>query len=231
MKTQFRYETHAHTAEISPCAHMPAAEMIAEVAAAGFDYVITTDHYLPVFFDDYREGERYAARLDEYFSGYEKAKETGKALGVRVLPAMEVRLESGPEDYLVFGIGRDELKKLGCLAFLTIAELSEKVRSTAHGLLIQAHPYRGYLDCAEPRYLDGVEAVNGNPRHNSHNLRSIAFARENSLLETAGSDVHQAGDPGAVWMTGPACETIEDFADGLRKGLFKWECKEECYTD
>lgn len=227
----FKYETHAHTAEISPCAKLQAFETVNEVKKSGFDCLIITDHYLPEFFSGYTEGEAYGKRLDEYFAGYDNARKAGEEAGLLVLPAMEVRLTAGPEDYLVFGIEKEELKKIGCLAFLTIEELSRKIRSTKHGLLIQAHPFRGYCICAEAAYLDGVEVVNGNPRHNSHNRQAMAFAKENGLLETAGTDVHQENDSGAAWMTGPACDSIEAFADLLRAGKITWACADECLTD
>lgn len=209
-------ESHAHTAEVSGCAKMPAAEMIRQCKAAGCDAVIVTDHYTPDFFDESLSPEAYAARVDDFFSGYRAAKAEGDLLGVAVFPALEVRITAGMEDYLVYGISPDELKALGNLAYLSLPQLREKIHSTPHGLLIQAHPFRGYLNCQPAELLDGVEINNANPRHNSHNDRALTFAVANNLLHTSGSDVHQLGDAGAALMTAPPFASIHEFADLLR---------------
>ncbi len=117
-----------------------------------------TDHYTPEFFPEGLEGAAYEARVDDFFAGYRAAKAEGEAIGLAVFPALEVRISAGPEDYLVYGVTIEELKKLGNLAHLTLPQLREKVHSTPDGLLIQAHPFRGYLKCQDAALLDGVEA-------------------------------------------------------------------------
>jgi len=218
MTNLWKIEAHAHTGEISLCAKMSAAEMIGQCAAAGCDAVIVTDHYTPEFFAEDLSAEAYAARVDDFFAGYRAAKEEGDRIGVAVFPALEVRITAGMEDYLVYGISPEELKTLGNLAYLTLEQLRDKIHSTKCGLLIQAHPFRGYLNCQPAHLLDGVEINNANPRHNSHNDQALAFAEANGLLHTAGSDVHQLGDAGAALMTTPPFTSIEEFATLIRTG-------------
>ena len=112
----------------------------------------------------------------------------------------------------------EELKRLGDLAHLTLPQLREKVHSTPDGLLIQAHPFRGYVKCQDAALLDGVEVFNGNPRHDSHNDRALAFAQANHLLMTAGSDVHESMDPGGALMVCPPFADIREFARLVRAG-------------
>ena len=211
-------ETHAHTAEVSLCAKMRGAETARGVKAAGCDALFITDHYTPEFFPEGREGAAYAARLHEFFAGYRAAKAEGEIIGLRVFPALEVRISAGMEDYLVYGVTEEELAALGNLSHLTLPQLREKVHSTPDGLLIQAHPFRGYVKCQDAALLDGVEVFNGNPRHDSHNDRALAFAQANHLLMTAGSDVHESMDPGGALMVCPPFADIREFARLVRAG-------------
>ena len=114
--TLWNIESHAHTAEVSGCAKMSAAEMIRQCKTAGCDAVIITDHYTPEFFAESLSPEAYAARVDDFFAGYRAAKAEGNLLGIAVFPALEVRIDSGREDYLIYGISPEELKSLGNLA-------------------------------------------------------------------------------------------------------------------
>jgi hypothetical protein len=222
MQNQWKVETHAHTAEVSLCGKMPAAQMVRAVKDAGYDAVIVTDHYTPEFFEQHRTGPGFAARLAEYHAGYEAACKEGERVGLAVFPALEVRISSGPEDYLIYGVTPEELESLGCLAFLNLEELIKKVRGTKDGLLLQAHPFREYLTCQAPEMMDGVEVCNANPRHDSHNDRALAFAKEHGLLMTAGSDVHQVGDAGSAGVICPPFRDIAEFARLLAAGQTTW---------
>lgn len=218
MNNLWKIESHAHTAEVSLCGKLDGAEMIRQCKAAGCDAVIVTDHYTPEFFAEDLAGDAYAARVDDFFAGYRAAKAEGERLGIAVFPALEVRITAGNEDYLIYGVSIEELKELGNLAHLSLEQLREKIHSTPDGLLIQAHPFRGYLNCQPAELLDGVEINNANPRHNSHNDKALAFAEANGLLHTAGSDVHQLGDAGAAMMTCPPFTSINEFARLIRAG-------------
>ena len=189
-------ETHAHSAEVSLCAKLYGAQTALAVKNAGCDAMILTDHYTPEFFPADLKGTAYEARVDDFFAGYRAAKAEGEIIGLAVFPALEVRIASGPEDYLIYGVTIEELKTLGNLAHLTLPQLRERVHATP----------------------DGVEVCNGNPRHNSHNDRAYAFAQEHGLLMTAGSDVHESMDPGGALMTCPPFADIRQFARLLRSG-------------
>lgn len=212
-----RYETHAHTAEISRCAKMPAAQMVRQVKEAGYDALVVTDHFDPEFFDGCQRGPAYRSRLEDFFAGYRAAAEEGRRLGLLVLPALELRNVFGMEDFLIYGLTQEELGEMDCPCFLPLNRTLSLVRQ-AGGLLFQAHPFREYLCCMPPELLDGVEVVNANPRHDSHNDRALAFARENGLLRVAGSDVHQLGDAGAAGILAPYARDGKALAELLRQG-------------
>lgn len=212
-----RYETHAHTAEISRCAKMPAAQMVRQVKEAGYDALVVTDHFDPEFFDGCQRGPAYRSRLEDFFAGYRAAAEEGERLDLLVLPALELRNVFGMEDFLIYGLTQEELGEMDCPCFLPLNRTLSLVRQ-AGGLLFQAHPFREYLCCMPPELLDGVEAINANPRHDSHNDRALAFARENGLLRVAGSDVHQLGDAGAAGILAPYARDGKALAELLRQG-------------
>lgn len=177
MESLWRVETHAHTAPVSPCGRLAPEQLVEQVRAAGYDALFVTDHYTPEFFAVHPTGEDYRIYLERYFSGYRRAAEAGRKAGLRVFPGLEVRLYDGPEDYLVYGVSPEQLAELPCLAFLSLEELHAAVRSTPDGVLVQAHPYRDYLTCQDARHLDGIEVLNANPRHDSHNDRPSPMRR------------------------------------------------------
>ena len=69
-------------------------------------------------------------------------------------------------------------------------------------IIIQAHPFRPYIYRANPKYLDGVEIFNGNPRHNSSNDIAEMWAKKYDLMVTSGSDYHEIEDlgSGGIWF-------------------------------
>ena len=105
-------------------------------------------------------------------------------------------------------------------------------QSRADGaLLVQAHPFRKKCTPAPAEYLDGIEVLNLNPRHDSHNDLALAYAREHHLIMTAGSDCHRPGDQGT---TGILSDTLPEdsfgLADLLRSGnytIIHPECTED----
>ena len=79
--------------------------------------------------------------------------------------------------------------------------------------------------------MDGIEVLNLNPRHDSHNDLALAYAKEHHLIMTAGSDCHRPGDQGT---TGILSDTLPedsfDLADLLRSGnytIIRPECTED----
>lgn len=196
MSKRVLLEAHAHTKEISECGWLTAAEVVEGLAAHGYGAVVITDHYLP--------GQRNTREAREAFlGGYYAAKAAGEALGVTVLPGMEIRFKDHIEDFLVYGMEEadfaelpDDACEMGLSEFYAVAQ--------AHGWRIyQAHPFRKKHKPAHTAFIHGVEAFNGNPRHNSQNRMATKFASLHSLHTTVGSDTHRPGDVGIVGMLVP----------------------------
>ena len=182
----FLFDTHVHTAESSFCGVLGAEETVRLYRDAGFSGICVTDHYCPTY------GHQ---KLKDILKGYHRAAQCGRELGVDVLLGIELRLRGSLNDYLLFGVTEDFLRAYPRLCEYTMAEMSALMRAN-DVLVFQAHPFRTMCQAASPQYLDGVEAVNGNPRHNSRNGMAADYARAHGLYASAGSDCHQLEDAG-----------------------------------
>ena len=110
-----------------------------------------------------------------------------------VLLGMEITFEESYNDYLVYGIDEQflfshpNLYKKSLKEFRKIAD--------KYGLFVaQAHPFRPYMKEVKPKFLDGMEVFNGNPRHDSHNDMAEAYAQKKKLRPLSGSDFHHMDD-------------------------------------
>ena len=116
MSTLVKLETHLHTSEVSQCGRIPAREMIRRYHAAGYGAVVVTDHFLPGRFHS-------RAARETFLTGYRLAAQEGAALGLTVLPGMELRFAGGDEDayvdnYLGFGLVEDAFRAWPQLSLL-----------------------------------------------------------------------------------------------------------------
>lgn len=190
----YKFDTHVHTAETSPCAKMSAAETVRLYKEAGFSGVCITDHYSKGLLESFSK-TNWKEAVDRYLQGYRSAKEYGDRLGMDVLLGAEVLIDGTRNDYLLFGLSEEILYHYPRLYSYKPEEL-KKFAESHNLLLFQAHPYRSYVTAENPLYLDGVEVFNGNPRHDSHNDLALKFAEDNKLLMSGGSDCHQIEDVG-----------------------------------
>ena len=203
-------EAHIHTKEVSPCGWLLAAEVISALHARGYGAAVITDHYLP--------GKHTGREAREQFlSGYAAARKAGDTLGMTVLPGMEICFRDKKDDFLVYGMEEEDILNLpddvcdmGLSAFHALAK--------ANGWLVyQAHPFRPKMLPANPSDIDGLEIFNGNPRHGSRNRLAAGFATRQGLRTIAGSDIHRAGDAGAVGLMVPKnALTPKGFATWLK---------------
>ena len=189
-----RIETHLHTAHVSRCGKLDAAAIVSAYKAAGYDALIVTDHYNRTTFeflgiDPAGPGDRIHAFLD----GYYRVAEEGRKQGLRVFKGAELRFDECENDYLLYGWRDDLLADPEQIFRMGIAAFSPVARAQG-AVLIQAHPYRHGCTPAIACYLDGVEVINANPRHDSHNDWAREYAEEYGLIATAGSDCHRTED-------------------------------------
>lgn len=195
----YRFEMHFHTAEVSPCGNIPAAEGIVAYKKQGYSGVVVTDHYAGYNFE--RFSGDWEQKLDAYLTGARAAMEAGARVGLTVLLGMELRLDrplfGAPcNEYLVYGVTEEQLRRYRELYLLTEPELA-KLSAELGWFIAQAHPCRTGMTFCPAEYLQGVEIFNGNRRHDSHNREAAAFCEQHNLIGIAGSDFHEWEDLGA----------------------------------
>ena len=180
-KYRYKTELHLHTFPVSSCSDIRADEAIEIYAAAGVNSVVVTNHL--------GSWVRTAYSAEEYLSDYLLAKEAGERNGVNVILGAELRFDGTYNDYLIYGI--DE-KDIETLAYYTSADIETFYREfkNERNLIIQAHPFRNGMERVPSEFLDGIEAFNLHPNHNSRIGLAARYARDERLLVTCGSDFH-----------------------------------------
>lgn len=188
----FKYDTHVHTDETSPCGKVKAIELVHLYKECGYRGIVITDHYYNRYFDSLIDMD-WEKKIESYLQGYRIALLEGQKIGLNVILGMELRFNKSPNDYLVYGINEDFLIENKELYNLSLKEFREFTKGK--GILIyQAHPYRNGLSREWVDILDGIEVYNGNPRHDSHNDLAYKLAEDKNLKMLSGSDFHQIQD-------------------------------------
>ncbi len=200
---KYLYEMHLHTKETSNCAHIPAKTAVEEYIKAGYDGIVVTDHLSPSTYMKYgRELLPWSKKVDFFLRGY-KAVKKAAAGRIDVLLGMELRFRTseGDNDYLVYGINEEFLYKTPKLLEMNIKSFYELAHKNGF-LVFQAHPFRVGMKVTNPKFLDGIEVFNGNPRHNSSNDIAVAWAKKYDLMVSSGSDYHEIEDlgSGGIWF-------------------------------
>ncbi len=194
---KFLYEMHFHTKNTSNCANVKAEIAVEEYIKAGYDGIVVTDHLSPSTYMKYgRERLPWKKKVDFFLRGYKAAKKTANGR-IPVLLGMELRFRTseGDNDYLVYGITEDFLYNTPELLNMNSRTFYELCRKNGF-LVFQAHPFRIGMKVTNPKFLDGVEIFNGNPRHNSNNDIAEIWAKKYDLKVTSGSDYHELEDLG-----------------------------------
>lgn len=219
----YKYETHLHTTETSPCGKVKAQEAVRIYKKAGYTGIIITDHFFRGFFERH-PFMRWDKKIDLYLAGYRKALDEGQKLGMDIQLGMEITFNENSNDYLVYGFDETFLREHKDLYRLTLKKFRELTADK--GILIfQAHPFRPRMIPAPPELIDGVEVYNGNPRHDSANHLALQYANDNGLKMLSGSDFHQLQDAARggvlvdekVWTQGFAYLVLQNKISGLIK--------------
>lgn len=194
----YLYETHLHTKEASACSQNTARELVLAYKAAGYTGVMVTDHF-------FRGNSAISRELpwedwvEAYCKGYENAKAAGDEIGLQVFFGWEESYQG--TDFLIYGLGKEWLKKHPELREITVEEQYELVHREG-GMVIHAHPYREawYIPDIRlfPESVDGVEILNashygrrpGEDGRSDYDVQAKAYADQYSLPYTGGSDIH-----------------------------------------
>ena len=218
---KYKYELHAHTSEISPCAIVPAERVAHIYTRLNYDGIVITDHFTEYTVNQTRQLQTWEDRMNRFISGYETVKKTAEQIGsLSVFFGLEYRFIGDMNDYLIFGMTPDLLLSAKDMDKFSPAKLREFADANSV-MIFQAHPCRSVCTKADPSLLDGVETYNGNPRHNSHNDEADAFAESFSLLKCSGSDFHEPQDAarGGI-ITDVKIESGKMLVEVLKKGNY-----------
>lgn len=222
----FLYETHMHTSEASACSIAGGKEMARAYKEAGYAGIIITDH-------NWGGNTRIDRNLpwrewvEEFFKGYEAAKEEGDKIGLDVFFGYEAGYNG--TEFLIYGPD-----KAWMLAHPQIREASVEEQyclvTKDGGLVVHAHPYREEWYIPEillyPGYVDGVEGINAahsnsaSAFHNdpAFNERAVAYAKKYNKPVTAGSDMHSTELLGGGVAFKTRLSSIADYIKRIRSG-------------
>ncbi len=215
----FKTETHLHTAETSPCGKVSAAEMVKQYYDAGYKTLFISDHFYTKYFENLGDIS-LEEKVQQFLSGYEVAKAAGEKLGMNILLSAELRLNGSNNDYLLYGVDKTFLTNASKVLDMSIENFY--VYAKEHGVtVIQAHPLRDGRCTPTPEFVDGLEAHNGNPRHENYTDKVMDLAKTYNKLVTGGSDAHRPQDVGTSGiMSEKEIRTAKDYIDVLLEGSF-----------
>ncbi len=207
-----KIDPHVHSKAISKCSRVTCEEIIDAKIELGYDGVVLTNHCQEWYYPK-EEHKNYVERVIEDF---QRGKAYADEKGFRFYLGLEVSLfEPHYADWLLYGVSEEFLRQSPCLYLLTQKELFELCKKWDI-VLVQAHPYR--QSPCDPKYMHGVE-INCTDVDLDKISLVEAFAKEQDLLVTCGTDYHfvERTYRGGIYLPA-SCQTAEDVAKYLRKG-------------
>jgi len=188
---KYKIELHTHTSPASSCSEIAPEELVRIYKNLGYDAVAVTNHF---------PCDRFGVTsteddIDRWLDDYNRAEAEGRRIGITVLFGAEFRTAESDNDYLAYGIGRDDLLPACQLLGKDVAAFCRRFKNDRN-IFIQAHPFRNGITRADPALLDGVETYNVHPHHNARVGLAAKYARENNLPAIAGTDFHHHGHEG-----------------------------------
>lgn len=218
---EYKYELHCHTDEVSRCASCPAAKAVEIYKEKGYSGIVITDHYSPQTFLD-RHLFSPQKEVDFYLNGYLKALEAAGDY-FTVLFGMEVRFYGNGNDYLVYGMTPEFLKKYGNLMTYYPRRFYNLCKEN-NMIFVQAHPFRPYIFRTNPKYLDGCEIYNAKGSKTDINRQAAEWAEKNNMkVRIGGTDFHHESqqDNLSGIITEEKIKTNDDLLRILRNGNFR----------
>ncbi|HXZ37172.1 MAG TPA: PHP domain-containing protein [Thermodesulfobacteriota bacterium] len=206
-----RVDLHIHTRPKSPCSAIDPSALLQEARRAGLDGICLTEHQNP-----WSPGE---------------VEELMKAGGIRVFQGNEITTNQG--DILVFGYDRD------VKGVVPIQDLRKEVEPVG-GLMIAAHPFRGFLlfgisqlqlDLEQACKRSVFQHVDGLEIHNCkvtdpENDMARRVAERLGLLGVAGSDAHRLDEVGkCVTIFEREVRAEQELIEEIRAGRFTVEVR------
>lgn len=193
---EYLYDPHTHTAEVSQCGRISAADVVDEYHRRGYTGIAVTDHLHEDYISSLSCRGDWQECVSAYIAGYHLALTRAERYGMDVIFGAEIRFPENERDYLLYGIDEAFLRRNPYLHRLSHRAFFERFGKEI--LIIQAHPYRDFDLVGEEIYTDsihGVEVINCNKRHDNQNERAAKLCEDvPGLLRLCGSDTHRPGD-------------------------------------
>ena len=195
---KYLYDLHIHTSESSACGETCAADIVARYKGLGYDGIVITDHVGESALRN--RGETYDEKITDVLKGYRAAKALEDE-NFTVILGMELRFRENDNDYLVYGIDEDFLRRVNLTEFEKPADFVAVAKEN-NLAFFQAHPFRDGMTVLNPTILDGVEGYNGHGGHDSRNDIALAWAKKFGVRMISGSDFHYVSkaEPGGVYF-------------------------------
>jgi predicted metal-dependent phosphoesterase TrpH len=201
-----RIDLHIHTRPRSPCSSIDPPELLEAARQAGLDGICLTEH----------QNRWETAEIEEL----------ARNKGIRIFQGNEVTTNQG--DILVFGYDADPK------GVIAIQDLRQEVTAVG-GLMIAAHPFRGFLlfgisqlqltveqACQRTafRYVDGLEIMNCKVTDPENDM-ARRVAERLGLTGIAGSDAHRPDEVGGCTIVlAREVKTEGELLGELRAGRF-----------
>ncbi len=185
---------HVHTSPVSRCADIDAKNVVRYYSALGYSSIVITNHFkIEHGFDLEKPKEE---NVEGYLADYYIALKEAKKYDMTVLLGLEARFMDSGKDYLVYGIDESDVYRAYDYLSGSFEDFYKGFKNEKN-VIIQAHPHREEHTPQSPSLLDGVEALNMHPGHNSSVALTMQFAKENPhLLITGGTDFHHENHQG-----------------------------------
>ena len=211
MEKFIKIDPHTHSKAISICSQVTCEEIIDNKIALGYDGAVLTNHCQEWYYPK-EEHKNFVERVIE---DYNRGKAYAEQKGFRFYLGLEVSLNKPHyADWLLYGVTEDFLRASPCLYALTQKELFDLCEKW-NVILVQAHPYR--QSPCEPKYMHGVE-INCSDGDLDKIPLVEAFAKEQDLLVTCGTDYHfkERVYFGGIYIP-ESCQTSQDIVAYIRK--------------
>ncbi len=213
MDALLKIDPHTHSKGISQCSVADYREIIDGRKRAGYDGIFLTNHCQPWYYPP-AEHKQFIERVIEEFL---RAKAYGEGQDFRVYLGIEITtVDPTYADWLLYGVTEEFLRATPCL-YECPQERLFAFCEEAGVLMIQAHPYRGGGLPRNPKYMHGVE-INCTAIDVPKAELVVAFAKENGLLVTCGTDYHgeEREVLGGIYVP-KHCQTAQEVAKYLRE--------------
>lgn len=194
---KYKIELHAHSNPVSRCSEIAPGRIAEAYSELGFDGVALTNH----FNANVLIGDTEKEMAEYYLRDFDEAMEAGIKYGIKVYLGAEIRFPENVNEYLVYGIDEQDIKKMVKYISGDYRSFYKKFKNDKN-VILQAHPFRKKMVRQLPEFIDGMEVFNCHPHHNSNIAVAARYAKQHTdFIITAGTDFHHEGHQGLGYIT------------------------------